>query len=124
YYGMTKDKKYKTLRTPIEKVKRKDLENLPGKDAGNKDIYNTIITWLGDCETGAEALKKHNGQYPVNLNDKQKKEIKKIKLYFPYKNTGHMVNGSNVEKGGVYQIDVLRSKNKEDDKLYFVAYDL
>ena len=124
YYGMTKDKKYKTLRTPIEKVKRKDLENLPGKDAGNKDIYNAIVNWLGDCEIGAEALKKHNGQYPVNPNDKQKKEIKKIKLYFPYKNTGHMVNGSNVEKGGVYQIDVLRSKNTEDGKLYFVAYDL
>ncbi len=124
YYGMTKDKKYKTLRTPLEKVKRKDLEKLPGKDAGNKDIYNAIVEWLGSCETGAEALKMHNGQYPISPNDKEQKEIKKIKLYFPYKNTGHMVNGSNVEKGGVYQIDVLKSKNIEDDKLYFVAYDL
>lgn len=35
-----------------------------------------------------------------------------------------MVNGSNVEKGGIYQIDVLKSKDKNDDRLYFVAYDL
>lgn len=128
YYGMKKDKDdliiYKTLRTPLTKVKRKDLENIPDRLSGSKDIYNALVEWFGDKEKGEDALKAHNGKYPINPNDKEQKEIKKIKLYSPYKNTGHMVNGSNVEKGGIYQIDVLKSKDKNDDKLYFVAYDL
>lgn len=129
YYGTIKDKEsgtilYKTLRTPLIKVKRKDLENIPDRLSGSKDIYNALVEWFGDKENGADALKANNGKYPINPNDKEQKEIKKIKLYSPYKNTGHMVNGSNVEKGGIYQIDVLKSKDKNDDKLYFVAYDL
>ena len=35
-----------------------------------------------------------------------------------------MINKSNVEKGGIYRIDVFKSKDKEDDKLYFAAYDI
>ena len=35
-----------------------------------------------------------------------------------------MIQNSNVDKGGVYQIDVFKSKNKEDEKLYFAAYDI
>ncbi len=129
YYGMKKDEEsgkilYKTLRTPLIKVKRKDLESIPDRLSGSKDIYNVLVEWFGDNEVGADALKEHDGKYPVNPNDKEKKEIRKIKLYYPYKNTGHMVNGSNVEKGGIYQIDVLKSKDENDDKLYFVAYDL
>ena len=129
YYGMKKDEEsgkilYKTLRTPLIKVKRKDLESIPDRLSGSKDIYNVLVEWFGDNEIGADALKGHDGKYPVNPNDKEKKEIRKIKLYYPYKNTGHMVNGSNVEKGGIYQIDVLKSKDENDDKLYFVAYDL
>ena len=128
YYGTVKDKDnviiYKTLRTPLTKVKRKDLENIPDRLSGSKDIYNALVEWFGDKENGADALKEHNGKYPINPNDKEQKEIKKIKLYSPYKNTGHMVNGSNVEKGGIYQIDVLKSKDKNDDRLYFIAYDL
>ena len=128
YYGTVKDKDnviiYKTLRTPLTKVKRKDLETIPDRLSGSKDIYNALVEWFGDKENGADALKANNGKYPINPNDKEQKEIKKIKLYSPYKNTGHMVNGSNVEKGGIYQIDVLKSKDKTDDRLYFVAYDL
>ena len=128
YYGMKKDKDdviiYKTLRTPLTKVKRKDLENIPDRLSGSKDIYNALVEWFGDKEKGEDALKAHNGKYPINPNDTEQKEIKKIKLYSPYKNTGHMVNGSNVEKGDIYQIDVLKSKDVNDDKLYFVAYDL
>ena len=129
YYGTVKDKEkkiilYKTLRTPLAKVKRKDLENIPDRLSGSKDIYNALVEWFGDKENGADALKEHNGKYPINPNDKEQKEIKKIKLYSPYKNTGHMVNGSNVEKSDIYQIDVLKSKDMNDDKLYFVAYDL
>ena len=129
YYGTVKDKEkkiilYKTLRTPLTKVKRKDLETIPDRLSGSKDIYNALVEWFGDKENGADALKANNGKYPINPNDKEQKEIKKIKLYSPYKNTGHMVNGSNVEKGGIYQIDVLKSKDKTDDRLYFVAYDL
>lgn len=129
YYGTVKDKEkkiilYKTLRTPLTKVKRKDLENIPDRLSGSKDIYYALVKWFGDKEKGEDALKAHNGKYPINPNDTEQKEIKKIKLYSPYKNTGHMVNGSNVEKGDIYQIDVLKSKDVNDDKLYFVAYDL
>lgn len=124
YYGMTKDKLYKTIKTPITKLNKKDLENILDRNGGSKDIYNAILEWFGDKEKGSDALKAHDGKYPVNSNDKEKKEIKKIKLYIPYNDTGHMVNGSNVEKGGIYQVDILKSKNEVDDKLYFVAYDL
>lgn len=130
YYGIKEigkdeDKKvYKTLRTPIEKVKRKDLDNIPDRLGGSKDIYNTLIDWFENYETGEEVLKANGNKYPVSKNDKEHKEIKKIKLYSEYKNTGHMINKSNVEKGGIYKIDIFKSKNEEDDKLYFAAYDI
>lgn len=130
YYGIKEigkdeDKKiYKTLRTPIEKVKRKDLDNIPDRLGGSKDIYETLIEWFGNYESGEEVLKANGNKYPVSKNDKEHKEIKKIKLYSEYKNTGHMINKSNVEKGGIYRIDVFKSKDKDDDKLYFAAYDI
>lgn len=130
YYGIKKigigcDKKvYKTLRTPIEKIKRKDLENIPDKKSGSKDIYETLVNWFGNHETGEEALKANGNKYPISPSDKEHKEIRKIKLYMEYKNTGHMINNGNVEKGGIYRIDVFKSKNIDDDKLYFAAYDI
>lgn len=126
YYGIKTigDETFKTIRKSLDNIKAKDLESIPDKTGGSKDIYNAIKEWLGDCETGADALKKHNGEYPTNPNDIEHKPIKKIKIYSEYKNTGHMIHGSNVEKGGVYRIDVLKSKNQEDQKLYFVAYDI
>lgn len=130
YYGIKEmgkddDKKvYKTLRTPIEKVKRKDLENIPDRLGGSKDIYETLVEWFGDYESGEEVLKANGNKYPVSKNDKEHKKIKKIKLYSEYKNTGHMINKSNVEKGGIYKIDIFKSKDEEDDKLYFAAYDI
>lgn len=132
YYGIKEigteeDKKvYKTLRTPIEKVKRKDLENIPDRYrlGGSKDIYETLINWFGDYETGEEVLKANGNKYPVSPNDKEHKEIKKLKIYTEYKNTGHMIKNSNVEKGGIYRIDIFKSKDIEDDKLYFAAYDI
>lgn len=66
----------------------------------------------------------HDGKYPVNPNDKEQKEIRKIKVYTKYNATGHIVNNGNVEKGGIYRIDVFKSKNKEDNKLYFTSYDI
>lgn len=130
YYGIKEigkdeDKKiYKTLRTPIEKVKRKDLENIPDRLGGSKDIYESLVEWFGDYEVGEEVLKANGNKYPVSKSDKENKEIKKLKLYSEYKNTGHMINKSNVEKGGIYRIDVFKSKDKDDDKLYFAAYDI
>ena len=130
YYGIKSigkdDEKvtYKTLRTSIEKVKRKDLENIPDKNGGSKDIYNTLVEWFGNYEKGEEVLKSNGGKYPVSPNDKEHKEIKKLKIYTEYKNTGHMIKNSNVEKGGIYKIDVFKSKNREDNKLYFAAYDI
>ena len=130
YYGIKEigkdeDKKiYKTLRTPIEKVKRKDLDNIPDRLGGSKDVYESLVEWFGDYEVGEEVLKANGNKYPVSKSDKEHKEIKKLKLYSEYKNTGHMINKSNVEKGGIYKIDVFKSKNEEDDKLYFAAYDI
>lgn len=130
YYGIKEvgpddDKKlYKTLRTPIEKVKREDLENILDKESGSKDIYETLVEWFKDYKTGEEVLKANGYKYPVSKKDKEHKEIKKLKIYSEYKNTGHMINKSNVEKGGIYRIDVYKSKDKNDDKLYFAAYDI
>lgn len=130
YYGLKEvdagDDKvtYKTLKTPISKVKKKDLDNIPDCKGGSKDIYNALVKWFGNCETGEEALKIHDGKYPVNPNDKEQKEIRKIKIYTKYNDTGHIVNNSNVEKGGIYRIDIFKSKDKEDNKFYFAAYDI
>ncbi len=130
YYGIKeieKDeeiKKFKTLRTPIEKVKRSDLENIPDKETGSKDIYNTLVEWFGDYKKGEEVLKANGNKYPVNKNDKEQKEIKKLKIYIPYNNTGHNINKSNVEKGKIYKIDIFKSKDKTDDRLYFASYDM
>lgn len=130
YYGIKeiqKDeeiKKFKTLRTPIEKVKISDLDNIPDKETGSKDIYNTLVEWFGNYKLGADVLKANGNKYPVNKNDKEQKEIKKLKIYIPYNNTGHNINKSNVEKGKIYKIDVFKSKDKTDDKLYFAPYDM
>lgn len=126
YYGIKQigQSTYKTIRKPLNSVKKSDIENIPDRQNGSKDIYNAILTWFGDSETGEEALKKNNGKYPVNPNDKEKKEIKKIKLYSEYKNNGHIINKANVEKGGIYRIDIIKSKDQNDDKLYFAAYDI
>ena len=130
YYGIkelgtNEDKKiYKTLRTPIEKVKRSDLENIPDKKGGSKDIYEALVEWFGNYDKGEDVLKANGNKYPVSKNDKEHKEIKKLKIYTKYENTGHMINNSNVEKGSIYKIDVFKSKDKEDDKLYFAFYDM
>ena len=131
YYGIYEEKDedktikvWKTLRTPIEKIKRKDLESIPEKEGGSKDIYNTLVEWFGKAENGETALKNHEGKYPINPNDKENKEIKKVKIYTEYKNTGHMIKKANVDKGGIYKIEVYKSKDKEDEKLYFAAYDI
>ena len=130
YYGIKETgsddnkKVYKTLRTPIEKVKRKDLENIPDRLGGSKDIYETLVEWFGDFESGDEVLKANGNKYPVSKNDKEHKEIKKLKIYTEYKNTGHIINKGNVEKGGIYRIDIFKSKDDDDDKLYFAAYDI
>lgn len=139
YYGIKEigiedDKKiYKTLRTPLEKVKRKDLENIPDKLGGSKEIYETLVEWFSEYRTnneklndvtGADVLKHNGNKYPVSKNDKEQKEIKRIKVYSEYKNTGHMIKNSNVEKGSIYKIEVFKSKNKEDNKMYFAAYDI
>lgn len=141
YYGIKEigyaDNKrvFKTLRTPIDKVKRSDLENIPDRFSGSKDIYDTLVNWFEEQRfmfvnkdfnkvTGDEILKVNGNKYPISANDKEHKEIKKVKLYTEFNNMGHIVNNSNVEKGGIYRIEVFRSNNKEDEKLYFAAYDI
>ena len=130
YYGIKEIKeeeatvKYKTLRTPLEKVKRKDLELIPDCRAGSKDIYNTLVDWFGTAENGTEALKQHEGKYPINPNDKEQQEIKRIRVYSEYKGIGHVIKNSNVEKGGIYRVDIYTSRNEKDEKLYFAAHDI
>lgn len=144
YYGMyeTEDqdgnrKLFKTLKTPIEKVKKKDLENIPDKNGGSKDIYNCLIEWFDEgiklCEndisdydklTGKDILTLNGNKYPINKNDKEHKEIKRLKVYTEYNDKGHFINNSNVEKGGIYRIEVFKSKDIEDDKLYFAGLDV
>lgn len=126
YHGLKKvdEKLFKTSRKPLTKIKLKDLESIPDKEGGSKDIYNALKEWLGNYETGEEALKAHNGEYPTNPNDIEHKPIKKIKVYELFNNTGHMVNGSNVDKGGIYRIDILKSKDQSDEKLYAIGYDI
>lgn len=130
YYGIKEIKeeeatiKYKTLRTPIEKVKRTDLELIPECKAGSKDIYNTLVDWFGTYDNGADALKYHDGKYPINPNDKEQKEIKRIKVYSEYKGLGHVIKNSNVEKGGIYRVDIYTSCDENDEKLYFAAHDI
>ena len=81
YYGIKEigkdeDKKiYKTLRTPIEKVKRKDLDNIPDRLGGSKDVYESLVEWFGDYEVGEEVLKANGNKYPVSKSDKEHKEI-------------------------------------------------
>lgn len=126
YYGQeTIDgKSYRTIRKSLESISKKDLENMPYKDSGNKEVYNAIMNWFGDSNSGADALKKHDGKYPVMPSDKECKEIKKIKIYLEDKGNGHVVNGAIVDAGGIYQTDVYKSNDENDDKLYFVSYDL
>ena len=117
---------YKTSRIPIEKVTPKNLESLIkcNPSGGTKDIYEAIHEWLGASSNGADALKEHNGKYPVSKNDKENKEIKRVKIYEEYKNTGHNIRNANVEKGDIYKIVIYKSKNKEDSKLYAAGLDI
>lgn len=117
---------YKTSRIPIEKVTPKNLESLIkcNPSGGTKDIYEAIHEWLGSSSKGEDALKEHNGKYPVSKNDKENKEIKRVKIYEEYKNTGHNIRNANVEKGDIYRIVIYKSKNKEDSKLYAVGLDI
>lgn len=126
YKGIKKieDNIYTTSRIPLEKLKKDDLKFLPDKNSGSKDIYTAIMDWFGDDEKGIDALKNHNGKYPINPNDIEKKEIKRIKIYSEYKNTGHMLRNSNVDKGSVYQVKIFKSKDVTDERLYFVFCDL
>ena len=117
---------YKTSRIPIEKVTPKNLESLIkcNPSGGTKDIYEAIHEWLGSSSKGEDALKEHNGKYPVSKNDKENKEIKRVKIYEEYKNTGHNIRNANVDKGDIYKIIIYKSKNKEDNKLYAVGLDI
>ncbi len=130
YYGIKEmvsddDKKvYKTLRTPIEKVKRKDLENIPDRLGGSKDIYETLVEWFGDFESGDEVLKANGYKYPVSKKDKEHKEIKRLKIYTRYEYKGHTIKNKIVKKSDIYAIEIFKSKEKNDDNLYFAFYDI
>lgn len=130
YYGLKEIKDddkiiyKKTQRIPLTKLTADKLKKIENKDTGSKDIYEAIKNWLGDYENGEKALKAHDGKYPVSKSDKEHKEIKRVKISDDYKNTGHIINGCNVDSGGVHLIKVYTSKDKENQKLHFVSFDL
>jgi len=125
YYGLHeyKDgntvKKYKTSRISLNNSSfdRKKLECIIDKEAGSKIVYDTISKWL-ENDNGKEAFAKHNG-YPINPTTNA--PIKKIKIKSDYDGKGHIIGNKIVEKEDIYQIDIY--KKKDEDRLYFVAYD-
>lgn len=126
FYGVNKEQKLKYNRIPVDKLTQKNIEDVADKDKGAKEIYLTLKSWL-DGKDGKDALKEKG--YPKN--PKTGNLIKKVKMateFTPGK--GHIIkekiNGKDVErfvaKENVFTIDVY--KKTEDDKLYFVGYDL
>lgn len=99
----------------------KKLEKILDKDAGSKDVYNTILDWLGSSgtDTNGEVAFKKNGGYPVN--PKTGNYIKKIRISSGYDGKGHIIDGKVVDKENICQIDVY--SKVDDDKLYFVGFD-
>lgn len=95
----------------------KKLDCIVDKESGSKVVYETIKEWLGK-EKGSTAY-KNNGGYPINPTTKA--PIKKIRIETEYGGKGHMIGDKVVDKQDICQIDVY--KKKDDDKLYFVAYD-
>lgn len=123
YYGIRKngDEIKTTERIDItsSRFKRKLLDKIIDKDAGSKEIYETLASWLGNDEnmTGDIAFKEKG--YPIN--SKTGNMIKKIKIAEEYKNTGHIINGKVVARENIYVIEVYKKKN--DNNLYFVGLD-
>ncbi len=60
-------------RKSLESIKVKDLESIPDKASGFKDIYNAIKEWFGESETGEEALF-------VPYSQRNEKDIKEKKI--------------------------------------------
>lgn len=126
YFGINKEQKLKYNRIPVEKLTQKNIDDIADKDKGAKEIYLTLKSWLG-TEKGTDVIKEKG--YPKN--PKTGNLIKKVKMateFTPGK--GHIIkekiNGKDVErfvaKESVFTIDVY--KKQDDDKLYFVGYDL
>jgi len=125
YYGLktykdgNETKYYKTSRISLnsDKFTKDKLDNIIDKDSGSRIVYDTISAWL-ENDNGKEAFAKHNG-YPINPTTNA--PIKKIKIKSDYDGKGHIIGNKIVEKEDIYQIDIY--KKKDEDRLYFVAYD-
>lgn len=126
FLGIDTKANLKYSRIPVEKLTQKNIDNVADKENGAKEIYLTLKSWLGSKD-GKDVIKEKG--YPKNI--KTGNLIKKVKIsteYTPGK--GHLIkeniNGKIIErfvaKESVFTIDVYRKEN--DDKLYFVGYDL
>lgn len=123
------DTTYVTTRVAVnsKSFKYKNLESIIEKDAGSKIIYETLKEWFENNsanpeKTNGEELFKKIG-YPVNkLNNNP---IKKVKLQSEYNGKGHIINNKSiVDKDTIYRVQIYKSKEEQDDKLYFVGLDL
>ena len=96
----------------------KELDSIIDKKTGSKDVYDTLVRWLYGFDTGKEAYDKKG--YPIN--EKSGNLIKKITIESPYDGKGHFIGDKFVGKEDIYQIRIYKKEN--DDKLYFVGFDL
>ncbi len=106
-YGITNDEQTLTQRISVLKLDNKKLEKMLDKDNRAKMTYEAVKKWLNKKET----------EFPQLPNGRK---IKKITI-----NAGDATKAIKVKHGyasidDVLRTDVYKSKNKEDNKLYFV----
>lgn len=99
-----------TLKTKVENITEKNIENIFEKETGQKVVYEVLKNWINTGKNGKPKLKNGN-------------EIKKVKIVD--ENTDKYVQISpNTEQkgyagiGGVARIKIFEKEN--DQKLYFV----
>ncbi len=120
FYGIKETENIKYITTRISVISSsfniKKLEQISDKGNGSKEVYNTLLNWLGDSKNGEEAYKLKG--IPL---DKTGKQIKKIKIENIYEGKGHVIKGKLAEKTSILRIEVFQEK--ENMKLLFAGLD-
>lgn len=129
YYGIREYQdgdqtiKIETERVAVNssRLKLSLLEKMIDRDGGARSNYETLVSWLGNYESGAEAYQKQG--YPVNPKSKQ--PIKRVVLERGvFDNKGYLLNDKcKVDIDAVQKVLIFTSKDPDDKKLYFAALD-
>ncbi|MFV0288414.1 MAG: hypothetical protein ACK5HR_03050, partial [Mycoplasmatales bacterium] len=106
-YGRSGDMLVK--RIAVKDLDNKKLEKIIGKNSYALTTYEACKAWIKD---------KEGFEYPMLPNGRA---IKKVKI-----EDGHIKKALKIERGyvlgdNVVRIDIYRSKNKEDNNLYFLG---